>query len=53
MRYNINTNKKEVKNLHRKKKHSKFEKLQIGMSLLMAVITVAGVAVQIFAAVNH
>ena len=35
-----------------KKKRSGFQKMQIGMALLMAAITIAGIAVQIFAAIN-
>ena len=36
----------------KKKKKSGFQKLQIGMACLMAVITLAGIAVQIFAAIG-
>lgn len=36
----------------KKKKKSGFQKLQIGMALLMAVITIAGIAMQIVSALG-
>ena len=35
--------------MEKKKKHSKFKKLQIVMAVIMAVITLAGIAAQVFA----
>lgn len=35
--------------MSKRKKHSKFQKLQIIMAVIMAVITLAGIAAQVFA----